>query len=213
MMTLYKRFPSKELAQETGELLAANKIPFQIEEQKSEMALGEKHEPLPFILKIDNNHFEFADNILLKFHDIDIEDVSKDHYLFTFTDEELIDILTKPDEWNAFDFQLAQKILKQRGKEVSADFLQSYRKIRIQELRQTEPPQKNMIRFGYVLAILGGFLGIGVGLQLWKSKKTLPNGDSIYSYNESDREHGKKIFIIGIICFSIALIYRVYEKF
>lgn len=205
----YKRYSTKEQAQNIGEILASYKIQFQIDEYKPQIALGQPIDPLAFTLKILGKDFEYADRVLEKDSEIALNNVPNDHYLFEFSDEELIAILTKPDEWNPFDYRLAQKILKDRGKEVNADFLQSLRKSRIEELRRPEAPQKNWILVGYIASIFGGIIGIGIGLHLWKSKKTLPNGDIVYSFIESDRKHGKRIFYVSIFFLVIWLIGKI----
>jgi hypothetical protein len=58
--------------------------------------------------------------------------------LFNFSDEELFDHLAKPDEWLAFDYQLAQKILDERGKQVDKEFLNSLKKAKIETLAKPE---------------------------------------------------------------------------
>ncbi len=205
----YKRYSTKEQAQNTGELLASYKIQYQIDEYKPQVALGQINDPLAFTLKILGKDFEYADRVLANDSEIALNNVSNDHYLFEFSDEELIDILTKPDEWSPIDYQLAQKILNERGKAVNADFLQSLRKRRIEELRQPEPPQKNWILTGYVASVLGGIIGLGIGLHLWKSKKTLPNGDKVYSFIESDRKQGKRILYLSVFFLVFWLIVKI----
>ena len=205
----YKRYSTKEQAQNIGEILASYKIQYQIYEYKPQIALGQPIDPLAFTLKILGKDFEYADRVLEKDSEIALNNVPNDHYLFEFSDEELIAILTKPDEWNPFDYRLAQKILKNRGKEVNADFLQSLRKSRIEELRRPEPTQKNWIVVGYIASILGGIIGIGIGLHLWKSKRTIPNGDTVYSFIESDRKQGKRIFYLSIFFLVIWLIGKI----
>ncbi|MEP7095275.1 MAG: hypothetical protein ABI793_14530, partial [Flavobacterium sp.] len=126
-----------------------------------------------------------------------------------FTDDELYEILLKADEWNEFDYKLAQKILTQRGKSVDTELLKALKKQRLDLLTKPEEDQKSSIMAGYIFAILGGFLGILIGYSLWTSKKTLPNGQKVYSYNEKDRVHGKNIFYIGLIILPFYIIIRI----
>lgn len=37
-----------------------------------------------------------------------------------------------------------------------------------------------------------------MGWHLYTLKKTLPNGEKVFIYNNQDRKHGWKIFILGI---------------
>ena len=130
--------------------------------------------------------------------------------MFDFTNEELYDILLKSDEWNKFDYILAQKILKEREKPIDEDLIESLKKQRIEELARPEGNQKPWIIAGYLFALLGGFLGIIIGYFLWTSKKTLPNGQKVYSYSKKDRTQEKYIFFVAIIIFPISLILRVF---
>ena len=69
-------------------------------------------------------------------------------------------------------------------------------------LAKPEESQKSWIIAVYLFSFLGGGVGVIIGYSLWSSKKTLPNGERIYSYKSEDRKHGKNIFIIGLIVFS-----------
>ena len=123
---------------------------------------------------------------------------------------ELYDILLKSDEWNKFDYSLAQKILRDRGKNIDKELLDSLKKQRLEDLAKPDENQKPWIIAGYVFALLGGFLGLIIGYFLWTSKKTLPNGQKVYSYSSNDRKHGKYIFYIALIIFPSALLLKVF---
>ena len=138
-----------------------------------------------------------------------IDSVDKDYYLFNFTDLELMEVITKRDEWGHLDFILAQKILKERGKEIKPEVVELLKKQRLEELAKPEENQKAWIYAGYITAVLGGFLGIFIGWHLSTYKKTLPNGDRVYGHSQSDRKHGNRILIIGVICFFVGLTYRI----
>jgi ATP-dependent Zn protease len=132
--------------------------------------------------------------------------------LFDFTDQELYDILAKPDEWSAFDYQLSQRILKERGKEIDKDFLNSLRKTRIEDLAKPEEKQTNNVWVGYLFSLLGGLIGIAIGWNMMSSKKKLPNGEEIFSYQENDRKHGKRIMILGIVMLIILTFLRIINR-
>ena len=51
----------------------------------------------------------------------EIEVIDDDYYLLSFSDDELIDVVSKSDEWNKFDVSLAKKLLKERGNEITND--------------------------------------------------------------------------------------------
>src|SRR5690606_8199742 len=130
-----------------------------------------------------------------------------------FSNEELYEILLKSDEWNAFDYTLAQKILIHRGKSIDKELLNTLKKERLKDLAKPEGNQKSWIIGGYIFSIFGGLLGLIIGYFLWTSNKTLPNGQKVFSYSENDRRHGKYIFFIGLIIAPIVLIFKVLSQF
>jgi len=199
--TAFRNFPSLNQAQELETLLNKNNI---------QTVVGNNIPPVDttfsgsnlqhqYEIKIDPSDFAKAELLLEEFAENTMNDIDKDYYLFSFTNEELYDILIKADEWNAFDYKLAQKILIERGKVIDVDMLNSLKKERLKILAQPEENQKSWIIAGYLLAFVGGFLAILIGYSLWTAKKTLPNGERIYSYKPADRKHGKTIFYIGFI--------------
>jgi len=163
-------------------------------------------------IKIDASNFEKAEAVLEKDAESLLEKMDQDYYLLSFTDEELYEVLIKSDEWSIFDYKLAQKILTNRGKTIDHEMLASLKKERLNILSKPEENQRPWIIAGYLFSFLGGGIGIVIGYSLWTSKKTLPNGERIYSYNNADRKQGKTIFIIGLIVFPLALIVKILDR-
>jgi hypothetical protein len=58
--------------------------------------------------------FNKLDTILENQSEFSIDDYDKKHYLFSFSDDELIDILKKSDQWSIQDRILVCKILEQK---------------------------------------------------------------------------------------------------
>jgi hypothetical protein len=210
--SIFKKYPTLEQASE---------LKVTLEKEGIDCILGDNIPPVDvtfsgntlqneFEVRIKQTDFKRAEEILEEQAENLIDQVDKDYYLFEFTDEELYEILLKSDEWNEFDYTLAQKILTQRGKSVDKALLNSLKDERIKQLAKPEENQKAWIFTGYIFAFLGGILGIIIGYFLWTAKKTLPNGEKVYSYSEKDRTQGKYIFIIAMIIFPIALIIRAF---
>ena len=213
--SIFRKFPTLEQASELKDLLNENGI---------ESILADNVPPVDVTfsgstlnnqieIRIKQTDFKKAEEILEKKAEDLIDQIDKDYYLFEFTDEELYEVLLKSDEWNAFDYTLAQKILKQRGKSINKELLNSLKNERLRDLAKPEGNQKPWIIGGYVFSILGGFLGLIIGYFLWTSKKTLPNGQKVYSYSENDRKHGKYIFYIGLIIAPTAMFLKVVSQF
>jgi hypothetical protein len=201
----YKKFYEKEPVDALTKILSENEIEFELAEDRESLdsLYGDKLFKQQFYVKLKKDDFKKADSLLLDESAKELVNVDKDHYLYAFTDEELFDILSKPDEWNEFDYQLSQQILKERGKVINADTIDLLRKQRINELAKPEEGQRNWIYAGYLFSMLGGLLGIFIGWHLSTFKKTLPNGEKVYGHSQNDRRHGKRIFIIGLIMFIV----------
>jgi hypothetical protein len=101
---------------------------------------------------------------------------------------------------------LILNLLRKRGKEIQPDVIQLLVDQRLQSLKQPKKSQKTWIYAGYILAFVSGFLGLFIGLSLRSSKKTLPNGEKMYTYIESDRKHGLYIALISVVILSITFL-------
>jgi len=209
--TSFRNFSTFIQAQELESLLNKNNIKTVLADNIAPVDVTFSGSTLlnKYEIKINPSDFEKAEAILEKESENILDEIDQDYYLLSFTNEELYEVLLKSDEWSVFDYKLAQKILTKRGKAIDLEMLTSLKKERLKILAKPEENQKPWIIAGYIFSLLGGGIGIVIGYSLWTSKKTLPNGERIYSYNTADRETGKTIFIIGLIVFSLALIIKI----
>ena len=206
----YKKFQYTEQLKEVVDVLKANDINYIVEDNTLDAAaifIGQDTGP-KILLKISNEDFTKANELLNIKAKKDIDKVNPDHYLFSFEDDELLEIVEEPDTWNEFDVQLAKQILSERGIEISEKLENAFIEKRIKNLSKTEKGGKLWTTVGYISAFVGGLLGIAIGLALWKSKRTLPNGDRVYMYSDNDRIHGMYITVIGIAMFLMIIIVR-----
>lgn len=207
----YRKFIFKDDALDLIEILKEHKIDFILSDNSSRLdsTFGNDDNTKQFALKIERANFkkveELEENLISK----SLDNVNRDYYLFEFSDEELIEIVLKSEEWNKFDYLLAQKILKERGKEVNLDLIKAINKRRIDDLKTEEASPKWLIYIGYLFSVLGGFIGIFIGLYLMNYKKTLPNGETIYGFGTEDRKSGKNVFICSIMGVIFWLIVRI----
>jgi len=212
----YQRFNDIALANNLADILQRHNIIYTIEEESltfNPTFVLNNELSNEYAVKIKSDDFEQVNQLLVEEETTNIDEVEADYYLFKFTNDELIDLLTKADEWSAFDYLLAQKILAERGITVDDNYLAELKEKRIEELKKPEPPQTIWVIIGYMTACLGGILGIFIGWYLLSSKKTLPNGEKVYNYNERDRKNGRNIFYLSIIIFAIATIAKVFEEY
>jgi hypothetical protein len=159
-------------------------------------------------IKLRSGDFSKAHQALADFYKKQLDQVDKDYYLLQFTNEELMEIIAKPDEWGAFDYQLAKKLLKDRGHEVQPAAAGNLARERINALAQPDNIHPAWIYIGYITAVLGGLGGIIIGITLLYSKKTLPDGQRIFAYNDNVRAHAKIITIISFTVLTIAFVFR-----
>ena len=153
-------------------------------------------------VKLRQKDFEAATEMLqaAAAGDVNLPD---DHYLHEFTNEELLQILVHYDEWSDMDQVAAVHLLRQRGAPVDPEKVQALRHERLEDLRTPVVAAKEWIFFGYVIGVLGlafpigGICAMGLGWGYWRSKKTLPNGELVPSYDEDSRKTGKTLFNLG----------------
>ncbi len=197
----YRKFIFKDDALDLIEILKEHKIDFILSDNSSRLdsTFGNDDTTKQFALKIERANFKKVEELEEDLISKNLDNVNRDYYLFEFSDEELIDIVLKSEEWNKFDYLLAQKILKERGKEVDLGLIKAINKRRIDDLKTEEASPKWLIYIGYLFSVLGGFIGIFIGLYLMNYKKTLPNGETIYGFGTEDRKSGKNVFICSII--------------
>ena len=201
----YKKFSYKNQATALTDLLIANEIETLFEDTSAVFDLTFANNELnkEFRVKLKKQDFDKADKLLLSLSADQLNEVDADYYLFEFSDDELMEVLTKSEEWSEFNYLLAQKILRDRGKEVNKTLLETLRKQRNEELAKPYEDQESWIIAGYVFSFLGGLPGILIGWSLLSHKNTLPSGESVYAYSVEDRKHGKIILILGTILFVI----------
>lgn len=204
----FRNFPTLIQAQELETLLNKNNIKTLLADNIAPVDITFSGSTVQnqYEVKIEASDFKNADAILEKEAENLLDTIDKDYYLLSFTNEELYEVLLSSDEWSVFDYKLAQRILTTRGKTIDPEMLASLKKERLKILAKPEENQKPWIIAGYIFSLLGGGIGIIIGYSLWKSKKTLPNGERVYSYTTEDRKSGKRIFLISTIILPLSFI-------
>ena len=115
-----------------------------------------------------------------------------------FSDDELLDVIKKPDEWAVEDIVMAQTLLDKRGKHVSDEVVDAYRQKRLEEVRQPKFGGYGTIIIGYIFAFLGGIIGIFLAASLL-GKKQLFNGEKVVMYDHKTRVNAIIYLIISIV--------------
>ena len=168
----YEKFATVGELKEFVELLEENNISYELEDdvQLFDASFANISHHRDYRVQLLPGDFKRVDEIRNKSVLAELDQVDPDYYLFDFTDEELIDLISKQDEWSPFDFQLAQKILKDRGKEIDSKEINKLKEQRLEELSTPEKYDTARIGLGYVFAFFGGLFGIMVGYHVVSSK-------------------------------------------
>lgn len=192
-------------------LLSDNKIDFEVENNSKifDPSFANNDFEKEYIVKIHPNDFEKVYDLEEEIIKNEIQNTPEDYYLFDYNNSELLDIVNKRDEWNAFDYYLAKKILNDRGNLITEEKIIEIKKERIEELKKPTEIKSIWIIILYIITILGIFLPLFIGLSsiiygyfIKNMKKTLPNGESVNQFSEKDRKHGT-VFLFGGIFFFI----------
>lgn len=206
----FRFFPSREVAEEVQLLLNSNGIDSVIKEDTGDLAkefLGDSPHH-KFELLIAETDRDQAEAVLLNRAMEELDDIDKSHFLFDYTNEELMTILIEKDEWNEVDVLLSQKILQERGVVVQEEELQVLREKRLNELAKPESKQTGWVIFGYIAIVIAPFVGAILGFALSKSQKRLPNGVKVPRYSTSIQKHGDFIGFTSVI----SLVLQIYLR-
>lgn len=154
-----------------------------------------------------------AEEVLEQMAFAELEDVDESHYLYEFSDDDLIDVLVRREEWNEIDYVLSRKILKDRGVKINKEEIEERHSVYIAKISEPKGGQGIWIVIGYAAAITTGFLGLLIGYMLSRAKSTLPNGHKVPAYTDTTRKHGKYIFFFSIIMLFVLGYLRFFTDF
>ena len=196
----FRIFPDNETAQDLALVLKEANIPYLIEEDALVFDASYANHPLnrDYRLKLRQEDFGRANEVLEIYYKEQLDKVDPDYYLFSFTDEELQEILAKPDEWGHLDYQLAMVILQKRGKALQPQQTQELREKRLGELTKPEGVSGSSLLFAYVFGILFFPVGIFIGWNWANARKTLPDGNKVPVYTAAVQKHGLVIFVVAV---------------
>lgn len=212
---IFRRFESLDEAIAVQKIFNKKNIPSVLDEDKpvlNNAIMGQQLDILPYSVKIPAEHFTEADKVLRQSIDTSDIDAEQDYYLMSFSDDELLEVIEKKDEWGSYDYTLALQLLKERNITLSQDDIELLQAKRMTNLATPESGTSWWIVAGYLSATLGGLMGIGIGLYMITAKKTLPDGTRLHTYNSKTRRHGSFIFALGLVAFVIwNIFFRVFD--
>jgi hypothetical protein len=197
----FKKYTDAALARETQQLLQDNGIISRLADNGASLDSSFGATITEYEVQLDPADFERADALLQLQAVKWIDDLPQDYYLFSFTDDELHEVIYKKDEWSDLDYVLARELLAQRGMPIGEAYEQSLREARLAELAQPEEA-------GYT-----GGISVISAHAIHIQKKTLPDGRTVHTYTKKDREKAYNELIIGIISIILGFLYFVWRWF
>jgi len=148
----FQRYQDLSSATELIDILDENEIPYQVDDSSAHFDLtASSISPLDqhVIIKIREEDFEKVNGLFTTDKKQPINNSSDDHYLYSFSDNDIIDVIVNPEEWTDFEVTLAKQISKQRGLKPTAEFVKSTRKEKIEEEKKEAIMTKTSISMGY----------------------------------------------------------------
>lgn len=212
MPTAFQPFQRYASAAEAGPLLQAladcgiaAETSVEADQLAFEPSLDGQHVFTSFVVRLRPAEFEAARQVQEQVNEQLLRELPTDHYLYQFSSAELFDILARPDEWSSLDGTLARVLLARRGQPVPPATLRELRQRRTAELARPESAHPGWLWAGYLLALLGGLLGLLIGAHLYWHRRTLPDGRSAYAYGSRVRMHGLRMLLLATLGFGLAL--------
>lgn len=142
----YQRFTTLDDATFLIDLLDANQIPFKIDDSATRFDLAATTiNPLKggIVLQIRQSDKERVDQI--NFKTTEASSIN-DHYMYSLSDNNIIDVVVNPDGWTEEELILAKEISKQRNLKPTAELIKSLRKDKEVINASDETKQKNIIK-------------------------------------------------------------------
>jgi hypothetical protein len=153
----FQKFPNLEGASELIAILKDNDIPYEIDERGQRFTLVVNPLDNFTIVKINESDIEKVNQLLDESSEKDFENHEEDHYLYTFADKDIIDVIANQDEWSKFEIKIAQKIAKDRQIELTAEVLKEAKKEKIEhEIIEKQKEKSQVINSASWFIIIAG---------------------------------------------------------
>jgi hypothetical protein len=213
----YKSFNDKAVAMELYEKLRQEGVPVEWESSVGIFDVSFANDEFMhlYYVKLRKQDFERADAILMEFVKQKNEKPKEGYYLYSFSNEELIDVLKNPLEWNEYDRYWAGRLLQERNIAVREEEFAYTKTENIDELRKPWKASKiwlllPLVLFSWALYTVYFFpaaLCIFIGAYIAFSKKTLPNGDRVRAFSDDNWFLGILVMVAGILFTTFCMLF------
>ncbi len=224
----FESYATAEEATSVAELLQSNGIEaeaFEAPLSVGAIYIGERYGN-NFTVKIFAEDFTKASAIMLAQAAILPAEIPAEHPLRLMSDNELVDILSKQDEWGFENYNVALELLKGRGTQFTAEQLEQLKSKRIETLSKRKSISAIYAQTGLVLALLpvanvatlvahcpisslsflsfrAGIAGMCMGFAVYYPKTILPDGNRLPEYDEKSYSQGKFLFYLSLFTFCL----------
>lgn len=202
-----------KIAEEFSVILEAHKIPFKTQDTSKDFdaSFANNQAKNSILIMLDPKDFDRASSVLEQNIALNINDIDPQHPLFSFSTEELKDVVKNYDEWHPIDVKLAKHLLKQQDIVVESSEIKTQQEAKELKSFSHEKSSSITLLLGYIFCMMGGFAGIGIALFLMTATRKLPDGTKKYIYSNSDRKHGFYMLFAGGIVFILTLFYLEFD--
>lgn len=198
----YARFYAEAQAAELRAFLEGKGIAYVMEKDRpvlDKIYAGENLESM-VNLKIPSEDFLRVNDLIVHEFPVDEEQVAKDYYLYTFSPQELLDVIHGNGDWNYFDRALAARILERQHIPITAEVAtpESFRPYHV---------GPGMLLLEYMAAVVFSYAGIIIGIATLAAYKTAGDGTKMKMYDSVTRTHARIWLVIGVIRSTIFLVW------
>lgn len=219
----FQKFTSQAEADEMVQVLSANGIPAVVEKDQEVLDknfVGTQYD-VYYRVMIAAADFDRAWQVLIAAAHVNLDEVPADYELLSFTKDELLDVIAKPDEWGAYNYNIAIALLRRQNVDIDMEKVTAIKQAHIAEISRNRELSGSWYGGGYAFSVLAilcyimgmrgayfwlygfyylpGTLGIILGIYIRFVRKTLPDGKRIYAFSNRARIHGLVMIILGII--------------
>ncbi|MEI7660908.1 MAG: hypothetical protein WCK34_01860 [Bacteroidota bacterium] len=204
--TEIRRFVSVDLLHQVTEILDDKNIEYRIDDTSYafDITFTKSQVNIEYILKVKRDEQNKVEELLNTNLSSDLQ--TDDYYLDSFSDDELIEVISNPSEWSDFDTKYARNLLTKKGVEINETEISTARDKRIEEQKAGLRAKPVMVISGYLFSIMGGVIGLIIAVSLRYSKKEITGGQKVFYYDLKSRLHGATMITIFFIW---ALIYAI----
>lgn len=126
----YLKFPDFDIALEYTRILEENGIPFELDDSAMRFNVHASYETWDknYILRLHESDIERAEKLFDQQLKKEVQEITEEHYLYSFADKDILEIIANQNEWSKTEVALALKIAKERQIELTAEKIKGAKK-------------------------------------------------------------------------------------